>query len=165
MVKIFTEWDQNSPRPVIHCDPSIPGEAMCQQHFADALDINNIMAKYEKFGSLPGEMEKIAEFADVSDIPTLQKSQDILIRAQEAWDRIPAELRVRFNNSPLTMMTWLADSKNTEEAQKLGLRKYPEIIRPQDVTINDKTIDAIGASVAKHSRKKASNEAADQSTT
>lgn len=104
---------------------------MVQQHFADEVDINTIVAAYIKTGELPfsGKVPLSGDFTEVTDFHT---AMNLVVEAQEAFDSLSAELRARFKHDPGNLIAFLEDPENREEAEKLGLvNKPPE--KPRDL--------------------------------
>lgn len=109
----------------INTEPS-----MTQQQFKEECDINNIMKKY---GSDPVAFQALTRkggvFADVTSITDYQSMLHQVSDAQEAFASLPATLRVRFQNDPGQLLSFLQDPKNYDEGVKLGLlepKKQPE---------------------------------------
>lgn len=107
------------------------------QSQAPACDVNNIMAQYKKTGQITHLAKVKGVFADLSAISDLHASMNEVTLAQQAFDALPAELRFRFQNSPLEMLNFLNNPKNDQEAIALGLkipRQKDEIPSPQVAT-------------------------------
>nr|QJB20853.1 MAG: internal scaffolding protein [Microvirus sp.] len=117
-----------------------PDESMTQQQFKDQADINVIMSTYMKTGEFPLSQRQ-GFYADVSEVADYQTALNTVIKAEEAFMDLPAEIRKRFQNDPQEMLSFLADNKNDEEAISLGL-KVPnpntQINETQTQTQNDK---------------------------
>jgi phage internal scaffolding protein len=99
-----------------------------KQAFKHEVDINRIMAKYQKTGLLP-VTNKSPLYGDFSSIPDFETASNKLIAAQNAFDAQPASLRKRFNNNPSELLHFLQDESNRDEAIKLGLVPKPEPIQ------------------------------------
>lgn len=93
----------------------------------DEVDINKIVARIYKTGQMPPMLGGEPFYGDVSEISDLQ---DCYIKIQEAEDMFmsqPAEIRERFEHSPVKFVEFFEDPGNLEEAIKLGLaQKRPE---------------------------------------
>ena len=50
------------------------------QSYKNVSDINNIMKQYQKTGILPNVKEKLARYADVSQVPTVEEAHDIIFK-------------------------------------------------------------------------------------
>lgn len=91
-------------------------------------DINNIMKRYnKKIQNVDSPiLEKYAgSFFDSSQKPTYQTALNTLIEARNTFENLPSHLRKKFGNDPANMISYLQDSSNNEEAQKLGLKIKP----------------------------------------
>lgn len=92
-----------------------------QQQFKDECDINNILKKYVTTGEFTHLTKKNGVYADFSEIRDYRAMVDTVLYAQNAFMALPAEVRKRFDNDPGSLITFLQDPKNVEEATKLGL--------------------------------------------
>ena len=95
-----------------------------KQSFSNDCDINKIMAKAIKTGMLVdsvGISSRQAIFADVADIGDYRVVMDKIVKANEAFEQLSAEIKNRFNNDPALLVDFMKDSGNLEEACKLGL--------------------------------------------
>ena len=98
----------------------------------DEADINKIVERLNKTGQLPPMLKGEPFYGDVSELGDLQES---LIKIQEAdklFMSFPAEIRERFDNDKVKMVSFLADENNRDEALKLGLiqEPLPEVVPP-----------------------------------
>lgn len=92
------------------------------QSFKMDCDVNFIVNKFTKTGQITHLAKNQGQYADVSEIPDLAGALATVTHAQLTFDSLPAELRVRFGNSPVEMVNFLKDPANLEESIKLGLR-------------------------------------------
>lgn len=92
------------------------------QQFKDECNVNNIMAKFKRGGSLNHLQRGPGVYADVSEIPDLLECMEIMTRAQQDFDALPSHIRKRFGNSPTELVDFLNDSKNDDEAIELGFK-------------------------------------------
>lgn len=91
-----------------------------QPQFARDLDMNVIVKKYAR-GVMP-PLRGGGQYLDNTVLPQdYQQAMDTVIRAQGAFDRLPAVIRDRFGNSPQAMLHFLNNPENKAEAQSLGL--------------------------------------------
>lgn len=115
-------------------------ESRTQQQFAEEADINTIVRRFGLTGQMP-ENIGFPEYGDFSEVHDYQTSLNILREADEAFLRIPAEIRARFANDPQQLLEFLHDGNNRDEALKLGLiPKPPE--KPRDAVM---AIDELAA--------------------
>jgi len=99
-----------------------------KQSFRDAADINSIVAKARKTGIL-GDPTSIgsrkAVFGDFSSSGDFMAVQNRLVAVRNAFDELPSDVRLKFNNDPASLIDFMADSRNDAEAIKLGLKPKP----------------------------------------
>jgi len=101
-------------------------------------DVNNIMAKYKKTGQITHLAKVQGHFADLSQIQDLHTSMNQVVMAQQTFDALPSELRLRFQNSPLEMVNFLNNPNNDQEAIKLGLKIAKETNSPNNMSSSQK---------------------------
>ncbi len=111
------------------------GESLTKQAFKDQVDINKIVAKYQKTGMVNHLNQREPFYGDVSDIRTYQESLDVVNKAEELFMGMTADVRAKFHNDPAEMVEFLADEKNSDEAVKLGLKtkREPEVGEEQPI--------------------------------
>lgn len=96
--------------------------SLTEQQFKDECDINSIIARYKVTGVLGDPMDnREPVYVDCSSIPDLLTAQNFIIRANDDFMSLPSSIRKRFDNSPLSMLQFLQDPNNREEAIQLGL--------------------------------------------
>lgn len=107
---------------------------LTQQQFAEQCNVNNIIAKYRKTGSLT-HVRNVQEgvYADLTQLPSLQDAYMTVQAAESAFAEIPSEIRQRFGHDPRAMIKFLENPNNKEEAIKLGLVKKPKVEIPDPV--------------------------------
>ncbi len=111
----------NDPDPIVK-----PGKSRTKQSFRTAVDINKIVARYRKTGFMEYVNKNPGMYTDVSSAKTFQESLDIVNATQRLFDALPAVVRVRFNHKPASMVAFLSDEANREEAIKLGMIPKPK---------------------------------------
>lgn len=105
------------------------GKGRTQQNLKDEVDINNIVKRYQVSGEVPEQRE--GYYADVSKIPNYQQALDIVSRAEDAFNSLPAKVRGRFMNNPGMLLEWLEKPENRAEAIELGLLEGDTSKQPQ----------------------------------
>lgn len=109
-----------------------PGRVVCsfyapsltQQHFRDECDINQIMKRYRETGLLVDPMQRATakpQFGDFSTEFDFMQAQNIIATARENFDALPSNIRERFGNNPASMLAFMEDEGNYDEAVKLGI--------------------------------------------
>lgn len=112
-----------------------------QQHFANEVNINDIMRKYSQTGYLTDPTKRASRQAIFgTSVDQNMSYHDMQVKLQEIDEefmQIPANIRKRFKNDPMELMKFLNDPENRVEAQKLGLIPCPEPEHIQKVKIID----------------------------
>lgn len=109
-------------RPVLHC-----GESMTKQSFAAECDINTILRNFVRGDAITHLNGGVATYADVSKIGDYYSAMQTVAKASEMFNALPSEIRNRFHNDPGELLDFVQDSKNLDEAVKLGIvDKLPE---------------------------------------
>lgn len=110
--------------------------SMTFQEDKDAADINSIMDKYARCGTLPNISAQEPIYADVSTTPSdYLEAQNIVISANDAFASLPSDIRREFHDDPVAMLEFLSDEKNRSRAIELGLVEAPAVVEtPRIVT-------------------------------
>lgn len=97
--------------------------SLAQQHFANEVDINQIMERYHVTGILGDPTKpatKMPQFGDFTGVD-FYMYQNKMAEAMQNFAQLPATLREYFGNDAGNLLSFLADENNREEAEKLGL--------------------------------------------
>lgn len=94
--------------------------------FQKDADIKNILKRYEKTGQVPGN-PRVPLTGDFSSVPDFQAAMELIARAKEQFESLPAEIRSRFANDPTVFLDFMSKEENKEEAIKLGILAKPVI--------------------------------------
>jgi len=86
----------------------------------NACDINMIVAKAKK-GILPLSIDRRAFYGDFSGLNDFQALNNRLIEIHNDFERLPADIRKKFDNSPEKLLEFVDDPKNLKESVDLGL--------------------------------------------
>lgn len=115
------------------------GPGLTKQSFAGEVDINKIIAGYEKTGMVTHLNSKEPFYGDVSEIGDYEHCLEVVKEAEELFGAMEAKVREKFKNDPAEMIDFLEDPSNIEEAVKLGMvverEKPPIVTTPGDTTI------------------------------
>lgn len=91
------------------------------QSAKDECDINKILSKYERNGSLPSFIKENPQYGDFSSLPDYQAALDIVDRAETQFSQLSAEVKARFLNDPSKFLDFMSNANNIPEMEKLGL--------------------------------------------
>lgn len=115
--------------PRVKVTAKCEGKSLTQQSFLPDSDINNILRRYSD-PSAPVRLWSIDPcnigtrqplFGDFSDVPDLQTAMKQCHNAETMFNGLPSAIRARFDNDPVKMYAFVADSANKAECQKLGI--------------------------------------------
>jgi len=113
------------------------GNTRAQKQFKEECDVNNIIAKYRKTGSITHVRNaEQGVYMDLTELPSLMEAQKVVIAAATAFESVPSHIRQRFSHDPQQFIDFLSDPKNNEEAIKLGLKTKKEN-PPPDPILNE----------------------------
>lgn len=96
-----------------------------KQSFKDDTDINKIMARFEKTGTISHLAKFEGVYADFSDFDFHEQTNK-LTQGREIFDALPAEIRKEFGQSPAAFFAYVNDPKNVDELRK----KLPALAAP-----------------------------------
>lgn len=109
---------------------------LTQQNAKDECDINIIVAKAKQGADLSQQM-RTPMFGDFTNLPSYRESLLLVNKARDAFMALDAEVRKRFGNDPAQLLDFVADSKNRDEAIKLGLIEAPKGPTPEDPMLSE----------------------------
>lgn len=112
------KWPRAKQRVQLICEE---GSSKAKNSFKLECDINNIMARYNRTGQLPEMIKTDPQYGDYSEAPDFQEASNIVIKAREQFEALPAKVRERFQNSPETFLAFATDKSNREEMGRMGL--------------------------------------------
>lgn len=113
---------QYAVRPTLASDLSFEGDkGVTKQSDLKDCDINLIMKRFEKTGTLPNLIAKNGHYGDFSNVPDYQEAVQIVAHANEQFLNLDAHVRNRFDNDPAKFLAFATDPKNEDEMYKMGL--------------------------------------------
>lgn len=95
-------------------------EDRTKQSFKDECDINIIMKRFERTGTLNWVNRHSPQYGDVSGLE-FQTAMDIVAAGKSAFAALPARIRDRFRNDPAQFLDFVQNPANAAEAAELGL--------------------------------------------
>lgn len=108
--------------------------SLAVQSTKDQADVNKIVAKYRRTGTITHlRNTQNGVYADLTQITNYQDCLNTIIRANESFMAMPAELRQKFDNDPSKLISYLQDEKNYEESMDLGLRVRRAVISKEEL--------------------------------
>lgn len=123
-------------RKPVHLNCSEP--LLTDQSYKRSTDINSIMAQYAKTGMLPNFRKNPPMYIDETQIPDAITSFNIVNRAQELFQELPAIVRKAMDNNPALMENFIANEENHDFLLKHGvLTKRQEVKKESIFTSQD----------------------------
>lgn len=107
--------------PVVRDRLVCKDKSLTKQGFVDECDINKIIKKASATGLVTHLQTKVAMYGDFTGLGDYHMAMCIVSAAEEMFNALPAEVRLRFNNDPAELMEFLNHPENREEGVKLGL--------------------------------------------
>lgn len=118
------EFNKDDPRCV----------SQTQAHFAKDLNINSIMKKYDKTGTIDPSLIKNGRpfYGDFTKMGDLQTAMAVVNKATAAWENLPVEVKIKFNQNPLELLTFVNKPENLVESVNLGLLPREMLPKPPE---------------------------------
>lgn len=95
-------------------------ESLAVQSEREKVDINTIVRQFGLTGQLPDAVQA-PQFGDFTDVGTYQEAMNAVIAADEAFMKMPADVRARFNNDAALFVEFCSDERNVDEMERLHL--------------------------------------------
>lgn len=109
------------------CDPA---EGRTRQEFADEVDVNQVMARFEKTGQLPNFVGSAPQYLDVSEVPDLITALNVVEAAKAAFMTLPAKTRAEFENDPVQFVAFAENPENLDRMREWGLAPPAAVPEP-----------------------------------
>lgn len=113
-------------RPHDRVHPPTGETSRTMQEFREESNVNNIMAKYEQTKMLEHVNEHQGHYGDFISYDDYHTSLNKIYAAQEAFDSLPATVRLKFNNDPADFLNFVQDENNHDEMIDMGLKTGPK---------------------------------------
>lgn len=110
------------------------GNSRTKQAPKQETDINWIMKKYIKTGLIDHVQRHGAEYGFASSVD-FHGAMNIVTKAGQMFDDLPAEIRRRFNGQPAEFLEFVQNPANKVEMIELGLATEVEAIVPVSVVV------------------------------
>lgn len=110
--------------PVRDSDLVCKDPSLAQQSFKDDADINVMLERFQVTGIMPQGV-LMPTYGDFTGVVDYRSARDAMLKAEQSFADMPANVRARFDNDPQKFLEFCADSNNREEAARLGLVAKP----------------------------------------
>lgn len=106
--------------------PRVYDDGLTKQSFKDETDVNNIIAKAQKAGTLSHLLKYEGEYGDYSDVPDLLEANARLQRGQQIFNELPSEVRKEFGQDMSEFFAFVNNPDNVGKLQEL----LPDLAKP-----------------------------------
>lgn len=101
--------------------------SLTHQSFKDDADINVIVERFG-IGQPVASGAEVPTFDDFSSVVDYHTAMNLVARANEAFDGLPANVRSRFHNDPGRFIDYINEPGHEAELVSLGLARAPEAV-------------------------------------
>lgn len=95
------------------------GPTLTQQSQADDADINTIVKRFGLTGQLPTNL-RTPQYGDFTGINDYASALKAVAQAADEFMRIPAHIRIKFDNDPQTFLEFCANPENLPALKEMG---------------------------------------------
>ena len=106
-------------------------ETKVEQHHKDMVDVNNIVERYRNTGLIP-QRARMPSYGDFTHGQDFLQAQIRIKSAEADFASLPPDIRLKFNNDPGQLITYINDPENAAEARVLGLLPSEPQGTPED---------------------------------
>jgi phage internal scaffolding protein len=96
-----------------------------KQAFKDSTDVNKIIARHQRAGTLSHLAKYEGQYGDFSDFDFFE-AQNQLAKAKTIFDELPSEIRREFNNDPSRFFEFANEPENVGKLAEI----LPDLARP-----------------------------------
>lgn len=114
------------------------GKSLTKQSFKKECDIHSILEKHKRTGVMTVRSGS-PQYGDFFEPLDYQDALNTIIVANEQFASLPAAIRDKFANDPLTFLEFCTNEENSEEMIKMGLKEAPKT-SPNDKIVPKETL-------------------------
>lgn len=122
-VKVYDRFNPPPSRGLV-CN-----DGMTQAEFAVECDINHIMDKYTRTGTVATRTD-MGRFGDFSNVGDFQDAQNLIIKSRGQFSALSSKVRARFENDPGKFLAWVHDPKRVSgDFEEVGMDMSSEFVK------------------------------------
>lgn len=106
-------------------------KSLTQQSFTEETDINVLLERFRVTGQMPTAV-RLPSYGDFSAVSDYRTAMDAVLRAEDSFNELPAQVRQRFGNDPQAFLEFCSKDENRPELARMGLLNIAE----QDVGVS-----------------------------
>jgi len=116
--------------------PKVYDDGRTKQAFKDDADINKLLQRAQKTGTMSHLQKYETVYADFSGVDW-EETQNTLARGRQVFSELPSEVRNEFQNSPGKFFEFVNDPANNDKLAE----KLPHLAKPgrQNIDVSGKT--------------------------
>ncbi|UOF78867.1 scaffold protein [Microviridae sp.] len=122
----------------------------------DSCDINNIVKRLGKHGIPVPPPQVNPSYMDLSGMPDFHTALNVVTKARQDFDALPAFVRARFMNDPTAFVEFALNKQNLPELVKMGLAKPSPLTEGEKPREMDSGASAVHSGNASQAEKQAS---------
>lgn len=112
---------------------SCPEPTLAQQHPRDECDINYIVERFGITGQLPPHSGPMPTYGDFTGVTDYRDALEAVMKADEAFMSLPANVRERFDNDPALFVDFCSSNDPQDRSLAMELGLIPPPAKPDGV--------------------------------
>lgn len=97
------------------------GPGLTQSEHAVECDINHIMDKYTRTGTVATRTD-MGRFGDFSDGVDFHEAQNVIVKARDQFSALASRVRAKFDNDPAKFLDWVhAKERVAKDFEDIGM--------------------------------------------
>lgn len=126
MVKNQITPPRHARSPQMHVSIIFPDQGRTKQSEFEESQINVILAKYIKTGVIQHVNNHQPAYGDITQMD-FQQSMETILKGQEMFEELPAQVRKNFNHDPAEFLEYVNDPENLDKLYDMGVTNSPLI--------------------------------------
>lgn len=115
MTKITSAHKVRRPYERQRSSVALNNDSRTHQSFKDECDLNHMMATYQRTGAIRQNAQQ-PRYEDLTNVTNYNDAMNQVLKAQEAFQELPAKMRKHFDNDPAKMLDAIDKGEFTLEA-------------------------------------------------
>lgn len=100
-----------------------------EQSHKDDVKVQNIIKRYDKTGLITHVRKSAGQYGDYTETNEYQESMNLVVKANEAFEELPSDIRRRFGNDPGAFFEFVTNPENNEALVEMGLaEEVPKVV-------------------------------------
>jgi len=117
---------QKNYRPTRRIQKECKSPSRTKQQFKDECDIDSIMLKFQKTGTLAHLNNHHGQYGDFAQPVDYHDAMNTVLAAREMFSSVPSSIRSKFANDPALFLEFVQNPENEDQLIEMGLA-HPKI--------------------------------------